>query len=122
MREKASHGQTVLSVPEDTSLYFLSEIECPIRVYSLTPGVIAPGKMMNGVIQEIETRRVDYLLWSNRIFPEYGAPVFGKDFDQELSGYLKMHYRPVGRVAPLEKGSMAWTAEVWERKADTAPQ
>jgi hypothetical protein len=122
MREKASRGQTVLSVPEDTSLYFLSGTECPIRVYALTPGVIAPGKMINEVIQEIETRRVDYLLWSNRIFPEYGAPVFGKDFDQELSGYLKMHYRPVGRVAPLEKGSMAWTAEVWERKADTAPQ
>jgi hypothetical protein len=122
MREKASRGQTVLSVPEDTSLYFLSETECPIRVYALTPGVIAPGKMMNGVIREIETRRVDYLLWSNRIFPEYGVPVFGKDFDQELAYYLKMHYRPVGRVAPLEKGSVGWTAEVWERKADTAPQ
>jgi hypothetical protein len=122
MREKASHGQTVLSVPEDTSLYFLSETECPIRVYSLTPGVIAPGKMMNGVIQEIETRRVDYLLWSNRIFPEYGVPVFGKDFDLELADYLKIHYRPLGRVAPLEKGSMAWTAVVWERKADATLQ
>lgn len=122
MREKAARGQTVLSVPEDTSLYFLSETECPIRVYSLTPGVIAPGKMMNEVIQEIETRRVDYLLWSNRIFPEYGVPVFGKDFDQELADYLKMHYRPVGRVAPLEEGSLGWTAVVWERKAHDAPQ
>jgi hypothetical protein len=120
MREKASHGQTVLSVPEDTSLYFLSETECPIRVYSLTPGVIAPGRMMSGVIQEIETRRVDYLLWSNRIFPEYGVPVFGRDFDLELADYLKTHYRSVGRVAPLEKGSMGWTAVVWERKADAA--
>src|SRR2546430_13745405 len=46
-----------LSVPEDTSLYFLAETECPIRVYSLTPGVIAPGKMMNEVIQEIDTKR-----------------------------------------------------------------
>jgi hypothetical protein len=122
MRERASHGQTVLSVPEDTSLYFLSETECPIRVYSLTPGVIAPGKMMNGVIQEIETKRVDYLLWSNRVFPEYGVPAFGKDFDLELADYLKVHYRPLERVAPLEKGSMAWTAVVWERKADATLQ
>jgi hypothetical protein len=120
MREKASRGQTVLSVPEDTSLYFLSETECPIRVYSLTPGVIAPGKMMDGVIQEIESRRVDYLLWSNRIFVEYGVPVFGKDFDQELADYLKLRYRPVGRVAPVEAGYMGWTAEVWERKAAPA--
>lgn len=122
MREKASRGQAVLSVPEDTSLYFLSETQCPIRVYSLTPGVIAPGKMMNEVIQEIENRRVDYLLWSNRIFPEYGVSVFGKDFDQELGDYLKMRYRPVGHpIVPFSKGAI-WAAEVWERKSYAAPQ
>ena len=115
MKEKTAHGQTVLSVPEDTSLYFLAETECPIRVYSLTPGVIAPGKMMNEVIQEIDTKRVDYLLWSNRVFVEYGVPVFGKDFDQELANYLKTHYRRVGPVRPLDMGSLQWTAVVWER-------
>jgi hypothetical protein len=116
MKEKTARGQTVLSIPEDTSLYFLAETECPIRVYSLTPGVIAPGKMMNEVIQEIDTKRVDYLLWSNRLFFEYGVPVFGKDFDRELANYLKTHYRQIGPVAPLEPGSLQWTAAVWERK------
>ena len=115
MKEKTARGQTVLSVPEDTSLYFLAETECPIRVYSLTPGVIAPGKMMNEVIQEIDTKRVDYLLWSNRVFVEYGVPVFGKDFDRELANYLKTHYRRVGPVRPLDIGSLQWTAVVWER-------
>ncbi|OLD79723.1 MAG: hypothetical protein AUF67_15005 [Acidobacteria bacterium 13_1_20CM_58_21] len=115
MKEKTARGQTVLSVPEDTSLYFLAETECPIRVYSLTPGVIAPGKMMNEVIQEIDTKRVDYLLWSNRVFVEYGVPVFGKDFDRELANYLKTHYRRIGPVRPLDIGSLQWTAVVWER-------
>ena len=115
MKEKTARGQRVLSVPEDTSLYFLAETECPIRVYSLTPGVIAPGKMMNEVIQEIDTKRVDYLLWSNRVFVEYGVPVFGKDFDRELANYLKTHYRRVGPVRPLDIDSLRWTAVVWER-------
>jgi hypothetical protein len=115
MRDKAAHGQTTLSVPEDTSLYYLAETECPIRVYSLTPGVIAPGKMMNDTIHEIETKHVNYLLWSNRTFVEYGVPVFGKDFDKELGDYLKSHYRPIGPVAPHESGSLQWSAQIWER-------
>jgi hypothetical protein len=121
MREKASRGQTVLSVPEDTSLYFLAETECPIRVYSLTPGVIAPGKMTAGVIQEIDSKRVDYLLWSNRIFTEYGVPVFGKDFDVELGEYLKRNYRKLGPVRPVKIGSVLWTANIWQRTENTSP-
>jgi hypothetical protein len=122
MREKASRGETVLSVPEDTSLYFLAETECPIRVYSLTPGVIAPGKMTEGVIQEIDTKRVDYLLWSNRLFTEYGVPVFGKDYDVELGEYLRRNYRKLGPVRPVKIGSVLWTANIWKRSENTAQQ
>ena len=122
MREKAARGETVLSVPEDTSLYFLAETECPIRVYSLTPGVIAPGKMMEGVIREIDAKRVDYLLWSNRVFTEYGVPVFGKDFDVELGDYLRRNYRKLGPVRAVKIGSVLWTANIWQRSENAAPQ
>ena len=95
MKEKASLGQSVLSVPEDTSLYFLSGTYCPTRVFLFTPGVLVPGKMTDDVIREIERKHVGYLLWSNRIFSEYGVPVFGKDFDRYFGDYLKSRYRPV---------------------------
>src|SRR5262249_35084427 len=45
MKQKAAQHQVVLSIPEDTSLYFLSGTECPIRVFEFTPGVVAPGHM-----------------------------------------------------------------------------
>src|SRR4029077_926969 len=95
MKEKASLGESVLSVPEDTSLYFLSGTYCPTRVFSFTPGIVAPGRMTDDMIREIDRKPVDYLLWSNRAFPEFGVPVFGKDFDREVGDYLKSHYRPV---------------------------
>lgn len=118
MKEKAALGQSVLSVPEDTSLYFLSGTYCPTRVYLFTPGAVAPGKMTQETIGEIERKRVDYLLWSNRTFSEYGANEFGKDFNQEISDYLKSHYHRLGPLIRNDGAPSDWTAIVWERKLD----
>ena len=96
MKEKASLGQSVLSVPEDTSLYFLSGTFAPTRVFPFTPGVLASGKMTDEIIHEIDRKPVSYLLWSNRTFTEYRVPVFGRDFDRKVGDYLKSHYHLVG--------------------------
>jgi len=121
MKDKASLGKSVLSVPEDTSLYFLSGTYCPTRVFSFTPGVLAPGKMTDDMIREIDRKPVDYLLWSNRTFSEYRVSVFGKDFDREVGDYLKSHYRPVAPVLPNTGSYLEWTAVVWERKPESQP-
>jgi hypothetical protein len=122
MKEKAFLGQSVLSVPEDTSLYFLSGTYCPTRVYLLTPGALAPGKMTDSLIREIDQKPVSYLLWSNRIFPEYGVPVFGKDFYVDVGDFLKSRYRPVGPLIPRTSNFREWSAVVWERKREGDPQ
>src|SRR6266850_511127 len=122
MHEKADHGEYVLSVPEDTSLYFLSGTHCPTRVFAFTPGMIAPGKMTEELLQETKTRNVRYLIWSNRIFWEYGAPRFGVDFDQTFGTYLTTHYH---RVRPLLPGPVKlgeWNAYIWERNTESAAQ
>jgi len=118
MKDKAAQGDSVLSVPEDTSLYFLSGTYCPTRVFSFTPGVLAPGKMTEDTIREIDKKPVRYLLWSNRTFSEFGAPFFGTDFDREVGDYLKSHYRKVGPIIPFTGSFWDWTAVVWERKSD----
>jgi hypothetical protein len=119
MKQKASLGESVLSVPEDTSLYFLSGTYCPTRVFLFTPGVLVPGKMTEDEMSEIDRKHVRYILWSNRTFPEYGVPVFGKDFDQVFGDYLKSHYRAVAPVTPNTGTIWQWTALVWERKSES---
>ena len=115
MKEKAALGESVLSVPEDTSLYFLSDTYCPTRVFMFLPGIMAPGKMTAELIQEIESKDVRYLLWSNRLFWEYGAPIFGRDFDQQIGEYFRSHYHRVGLLTPSTGSFADWTVTVWER-------
>ena len=122
MQQKAALGESVLSIPEDTSLYFLSGTSCPIRVFIFTPGVISPGKMEQEVIREIDQKHVEYLIWSNRIFMEFGTPVFGQDFDKEIGEYLRSHYHPVRRLLPGTPGMWQWTAVIWERTPESKPK
>ncbi|HET6142872.1 MAG TPA: hypothetical protein VFE02_05145, partial [Candidatus Acidoferrales bacterium] len=56
MKEKAAAGESVLSVPEDTSLYFLSSTYSPTRVFSFTPGIVAPGVMTEKMVHEIDAK------------------------------------------------------------------
>jgi hypothetical protein len=118
MQERAALGQSVLSVPEDTSLYFLSGTICPTRIYLFIPGAVAPGIMTEKTIDEIERKHVEYLLWSNRTFPEYGTPEFGIDFDKEIGRYLKANYHSVGRLIPNDPASKLWSPVVWERNRE----
>src|SRR6185295_1906209 len=74
MKQEAAVGRMVLSIPEDTSLYFLSGTQAPSRLFFFAPGMLVPGKMTADTIREIESKPVSYILWSNRRFPEYGVP------------------------------------------------
>ncbi len=115
MKQKNAQGEAVLSVPEDTSLYFLSGTHCPTRVYVFNPGVLASDKMIDETISQIERNNVRYLLWSNRTYIEYGVPQFGIDFDRRLGDYFRSHYRRVGFLVPGVVDIYDWTVTVWER-------
>jgi hypothetical protein len=118
MKEKASLGETVLSIPEDTSLYFLSDTRCPTRVFMFVPGILVPGKMTDEFISDLERKHVRYLLWSNRTFPEMNAPNFGTDFDRPVGEYLRSHYRFVRPLDPDAWG-WEWNAGIYERKPES---
>lgn len=118
MQAAARRGDYTLSVPEDVSLYFFSQTHTPLRFYTFTPGIIAPGPMMDQVIAQVENAKVRYLIWSNREFPEYGTPEFGKDFDRPLGDYFRSHFTPIRSLS----GSGGWHAIIWERKSNRQPQ
>jgi hypothetical protein len=116
MKEKDADGEAVLSLPEDTSLYFFSETHCPTRLWFFGPGSLVPGRMTDELLAQIEDTPVRYLMWSTRTFSETGAPNFGVDFDRQLGDYLKSHYQFVRPLAPPKPTGWTWNAGIWERK------
>ena len=118
MRDKNSRGEVVLSLPEDTSLYFFTGIEAPLRTYVFTPGIVAPGPMTDKIIRALEERPPQYLLWSNRVFPEYQVLIFGKDFDRPLGDYFRAHYHRLGLLPPHDGTFGDWQVAVWQRNPD----
>jgi hypothetical protein len=115
MRDAKTRAEAVMSIPEDTALYFFSGVLCPVRVCIFTPGLVAPGPMTDKVIEQINQARVRYIIWSNRSFPEYGVPQFGVDFDVAVGEYIRNHYQPV-RVFGTINTPEFWRATLWERK------
>lgn len=118
MQEKSARGEFVMSIPEDTSLYFLSGTHCPTRVFAFTPGMVAPGKMTYELIREVESKNVRYLIWSNRIYWEYEVPRFGVDFDRPFGNYLRSHYHTVEPLSPTPVRLGEWNAYIWERNSN----
>src|SRR5260370_41411165 len=74
--------------------------------------------MTEETIQQIEHGNVRYLIWSNRLFPEYEVLRWGIDFDKPLGDYLLSHYRLVGPLMPGKVRFGEWTAFIWERKPE----
>jgi hypothetical protein len=115
MREANRRGQAVMSIPEDTALYFFAGVLSPTRVFTFTPGVLAPGRMTDKLIREMEGVPVRYVIWSNRRFHEYGVPEFGVDFDVAVGEYIRKNYRPVREFNSINR-PYVWQATLWERK------
>ena len=117
MKQQSTLGNAVMSIPEDTSLYFFSDTQCPTRVPGFVPGVVAPGEMTDEILAQLKKQPPRFLIWSNREYPEYGARVFGTDFDRPIGDYLRSHYRPIGSLVPFDPTH--WSAIIWERTSSS---
>jgi hypothetical protein len=115
MRQAKQRDESVMSIPEDTALYFFAGAPSPTRVFAFIPGTLSPGPMTVKTIAEMERVRVRYVIWSNRQFPEYGAPEFGVDFDVPFAEYIRSNYRPVREFSSINRPDV-WQATLWERK------
>ena len=115
MRKAKQDGEAVMSIPEDTALYFFAGVLSPTRVSSFTPGTLSPGPMTAKTIAEMDLVPVRYVIWSNRQFPEYGVPEFGVDFDVPFAEYIRRNYQPVREFSSIDRPD-GWRATLWERK------
>jgi len=112
------NSERVVILPEDTSLYFLSETSAPSRWYLVLPQVLPPGQATTDYIQELKRADPRYILVSDRATPEFGLPLFGVDYGQQIMAWIREHYRVTQTIGDYQPVAFPreWGALVYERR------
>jgi hypothetical protein len=104
INQRKADGQSVMVMPEATSLYFFTGTDTPVRWYQLVPGSLAPDEE-GEFIAEIERRKVDFILLTNRRTSEYGFDYFGLDYNQRVYRWIEAHYELAGQFGEFARES-----------------
>jgi hypothetical protein len=112
-------SQRVAVMPEDTALYFFSATTAPSRWYIVTPQVLPPGEATSKYIEELDRADIHYVIVSDRATPEFGLPIFGVDYGQQIFAWLRANFRIVQQFGDYEPVPFPreWGALVYERQS-----
>ena len=118
MESAKQRSERVVVMPEDTALYFFSGTSAPSRWYLVMPHLLAPGEATAKYIDELERANIRYVIVSDRATPEYGLPLFGIDYAQQVLAWVHEHYRVVQRIGGYEAVAhpREWGVLIYERK------
>jgi hypothetical protein len=92
-------GDPIAVLPEGTSLTFLSGRRNPLREEIVTPGYLDQAGEARA-IQQIDAARTQLVLIVDRPTREFGAAVFGRDYNRRLMAWIESTYRPCGTFGP----------------------
>ncbi|HEX6464765.1 MAG TPA: hypothetical protein VFZ98_09940 [Vicinamibacterales bacterium] len=96
-------GDPIAVLPEGTSLTFLSGRRNPLREEIVTPGFLdAAGEAR--VIRQIDTAGTAVILIVNRPTREFGAAVFGRDYNVTLMRWIVSRYAPCATFGASASG------------------
>lgn len=118
MKHESAAGKHVLVLPEDPILYAFAGSESPTRWYTASPGILSPDDERE-FINQAESYGVDYVLISNRTFPEYGATYFGRSYCRGVFSWILNDYKLVGQFGEFKPWSRQFAMQVYEKRGQS---
>jgi hypothetical protein len=101
MKKEAADGKHVLVLPEDSIFYAFADTESPTRWYTASPGILSPDDERE-FIDQATSYGVDYILISNRAFPEYDVDFFGVSYCPVVFDWVMGNYKLVGQFGEFK--------------------
>jgi 4-amino-4-deoxy-L-arabinose transferase-like glycosyltransferase len=95
-REHTSPEDYLLTLPQATSINFLSERRYPFMEEIIHPGFVA-GAREEAAIETIKSKRIPLIMVVNLLTPEFRDRVFGVDYNRHLMNWIESNYRLVAR-------------------------
>jgi hypothetical protein len=117
LKRATARSERFVAWPRECAFYYFTGVTAPGRWWSLTPGILPPGKKTARFLAELDAESVRYVVLSNTYTPEYGVAIFGVDYNQQLYDWLTRKFRVVrtfGDYQPIRPRS--WAVQIWERR------
>jgi hypothetical protein len=118
LNEAAAHSEKFVVWPEEAAFYYFTGTVAPSRWYVLAPGILPPGELTSGFLDELDRQHVKYVALSNRSSPEYKVPIFGVDYNQQVYGWLTRNFRLIRTFGDFQRVAFPphWAIQIWERQ------
>jgi hypothetical protein len=100
--------------PEEVALYYFSGATAPSRWWSLVPGTLPTGEITTRFLDDLDRQDVNYIALSNIRTPEYGVPIFGVHYNQQVYRWLEQNFQVVQTFGDFERAP--WAVQIWQRK------
>ena len=91
MTVKTDRG-IVFSLPTASSLYFC-HMPTPLFYDTFLPCSLAYAGGEDNIIEMLKRHRVDYVVITGRVTPEYGYSAFGIDYAKRIDAWIRVNYR-----------------------------
>jgi hypothetical protein len=108
-------------LPEGTSLNFFTDRRNPLREEITTPGYLDASQEERAIRQLVESN-TEWILLTNRATPEFGAGIFGKNYNQRLMNWIDENFEPHAMFGPdrdpgLQIGGKTFFIRAYRKKA-----
>ena len=108
--------ETLVVFPEGVVVNFLLDRENPLYYYSYHPIDLAKQGVADDVIREMDEKKVDYIVLTQRRTDKYGYAVFGKDYAQDIFKYIVKNYRLHKQFGPFPFTTEQYGIALFKRK------
>jgi hypothetical protein len=81
--------------------------------------VLPPGEA-SAFLEELDREEVKYVALSDRNAADYGLPVFGVDYNQQVYRWLQSNFHVIRTFGDFQREDPShWAVQVWERNPQT---
>jgi hypothetical protein len=121
LNEAKARSQKFVVWPEEVALYYFTGTLAPNRWWYVIPGIVSPGELTSRFLQDLDRQQVEYVVLSDRSTPEYGLPIFGVDYDQQMYRWLEQNFRVIRTIGDYQRVTYPphWAVQIWQRKRAT---
>jgi hypothetical protein len=116
LENKTDEKETVAIFPEGIFINFLSKRNAPLYYYQYLPVDLKRSSVTEDIIEDMHSKKPDYVVIIQRETYEYGYLGFGYDYGQGIFAYIVNNYALYKQFGPFPFTGRGYGIAVFKRK------